>query len=144
MGLREHSAPAAAPPTKEQEMSAKRELDEQRQRCAKNQSLFREVNEHIEDIATPSSYTLFVCECVQTDCNSTVSVTLPEYEAIRSHSNRFFVLDGHQVEAVEEVVETTDRYLVVSKLGQGATVADHLDPRKRERVAPTKPREPNP
>ena len=120
-------------------MSASPELDEQRRRCAKNQSLFREVNERIEDIATPTSLTMFVCECVQTDCNSTVSITLPEYENVRSYSNRFFVLDGHQVEAVEEVVETTERYLVVSKLGQGATVADHLDPRKRTPIVPTQP-----
>jgi hypothetical protein len=115
-------------------MSASPELDQQRQRFAKNQSLFREVNEHIEDIATPSSFTRFVCECVRPDCNITVEITLPEYEAVRNHPNRFFVIDGHQVEAVEEVVETTERYLVVSKLGKGAAVAEHLDPRNRQRL----------
>jgi hypothetical protein len=107
------------------------ELDHQRQRAAKNQSIFREVNERIEDLSVSSSFTMFVCECMDETCNANVSLTIEEYEHIRSDSNSFVVLRGHEVAAVEKVIETTERFLVVAKLGTGGTIAEGLDPRKR-------------
>jgi hypothetical protein len=113
-------------------MSELSELDLQRQRAALNQSLFREVNERIEDLAHDGvSHTTFVCECMSESCDAIVPVTVREYEQMRSDSNRFFVVPGHEVPSVEEIVDMTDRYFVVSKLGVGAAVAEHLDPRKR-------------
>ena len=61
-------------------------------------------------------------------------MSVEEYEQVRSGSNRFLVLPGHQVPGVEEVVESTDRYLVVSKLGVGGEVAAGLDPRQTQRL----------
>jgi hypothetical protein len=113
----------------EQQLS---QLDLQRQRAAKNQSLFREVNERIEDLSENAVFTTFICECMDGTCDSSVSLTIEEYEHIRSGSNSFVVLRGHQVPEVEEVVETTDRFLVVSKLGAGKRIAEGLDPRKRD------------
>ena len=112
-------------------MSMLGELDVQRERAAKNQSLFREVNERIEELASSASFVEFICECANEECSELVSLTRAEYERIRSGSNRFFVIAGHELPAVEQTVETTDRYLVVSKLGAGAPVAERLDPRKR-------------
>jgi hypothetical protein len=114
-------------------MSDRSELDVQRQRAARNQSLFREVNERIEDLASPASFAGFICECMNEMCDEQVSLTLEEYEHIRSDSNRFLVLPGHNVPEVEEVVETSDRFVVVAKLGAGMPVAAGLDPRKRTR-----------
>jgi len=107
-------------------------LSEQRQRAAKNQSLFREVNERIEDLSANAFFTTFVCECMDETCDSRISMTIEEYEHIRSHSNMFVVLRGHEVPEVEQTVETTDRFLVVSKLGAGKRIAEGLDPRKRD------------
>jgi hypothetical protein len=107
------------------------ELDLRRQRAAKNQSLFREVNERIEDLSASASFTTFICECMDETCDSSVVLTVEEYEHIRAHSNRFVVLRGHQVPEVEQVVETNERFLVVAKLGSGQRVAEGLDPRKR-------------
>lgn len=110
-------------------MSVARERDLQRERAARNQSLFREVNERIEDLAASASYTQFVCECFDDMCDRRVSMTVQEYEHIRSDGNRFFVLPGHNVDDVDEVVEATDRYLIVRKMGAGAEVAERLNPR---------------
>ncbi len=107
-------------------------LDARRQRAAKNQSLFREFNERIEHLAGGASSAEFICECLQAECDEPVSLTRDEYEQIRSSSNRFFVLHGHEFADIEEVVETNDRYLIVKKLGVGADVAQTLDPRTRE------------
>jgi hypothetical protein len=109
------------------------ELDRQRQRAARNQSLFREVNERIEDLSASASFTMFICECMDESCDANVSLTIEEYEHIRSDSNSFVVLPGHEVAIVENVIESTDRFFVVAKLGAGKTLAEGLDPRKRDR-----------
>ena len=106
-----------------------------RARAAKNQSLFREVNERIGTLPRDALYSLFICECLDETCSEHVSLTFEEYEHVRSGSNRFLVLPGHEVPEVEETLEQTDRFYVVAKLGVGALIAEHLDPRKRQRVA---------
>jgi hypothetical protein len=89
------------------------------------------VNERIEELAPGSSFVEFVCECTFPDCTERVSLTLEEYEAIRRESNSFFVVAGHEVPAVEAIVASTDRDLVVAKRGEGAKVAETLDPRRK-------------
>jgi hypothetical protein len=56
-----------------------------------------------------------------------------EHEHVRSESSHFVVAVGHEVPAVESVVDATSRFLIVSKLGVGRRVADELDPHKRGR-----------
>jgi hypothetical protein len=107
------------------------ELDLRRERAAKNQSLFREVNERIEDASSTASFVSFVCECSDVTCDATVPLALEEYEHVRAHPNRFIVLPGHNVVDVEIVDVASDRYFVVSKLGLGAQTARELNPRSR-------------
>jgi hypothetical protein len=108
--------------------------DESRQMsAARNQSLFREVNERIEDLNEGRGTILplgeWVCECADEACVGRMKLTVPEYEAIRQDGNRFPVLPGHEQLDVERVVERNERYLVVEKLGKGAAVAREHDPR---------------
>lgn len=102
-------------------------------KAARNQSLFREVNDQIaglnetfEQFAPTGDW---VCECAESTCMETISMTLTEYEALRADGNRFAVRPGHERADVEEVVEANERYLVVSKLGSGADEARRLDQR---------------
>ena len=106
------------------------ELEDRRRRAATNQSLFRDVNERIEEIAS-GSFASFVCECMNARCDERVDVTVERYEKIRAHPTWFFVLPGHEVLEVEAIVERADRYLIVEKLGAGETVAEKFDPRSR-------------
>ena len=115
------------------------ELDLQRERAAKNESLFREVNERIEGLAHSATFIEFVCECADRSCSESVSLTREEYEEIRAGSNTFFMLAGHDLPGVEEIVEATGRYIVVAKLGAGERVAARLDPRHGS--AASRPRE---
>jgi hypothetical protein len=66
-------------------------------------------------------------------CTERVAMTVGEYEQLRADSNSFIVLPGHNVPDAEEVVREETAYVVVSKLGAGAAVAEKLDPRKRRR-----------
>ena len=124
-------------------MSAMNELDARRVRAAKNQSLLREVNERIEQLAPGTSMfdelqrsraVDLTCECMDETCTERVTMTIAEYDAVRSDSNTFFIRPGHNVASVEEVVREEPNYVVVRKVGAGARVAEKLDPRKRERV----------
>jgi hypothetical protein len=106
-------------------------LDLRQKRAAQNENLFREVNERIEDLATTAAFTQFVCECLDDHCDQRVSMTVEEYEHVRSDGAQFFVIPGHNADQIDEVIESSDRYLVVRKMGAGAEVAERLDPRSR-------------
>jgi hypothetical protein len=120
------------------------ELDAVRITAAKNQSLLREVNERIEQLATAKksmfeelqrSRTIdLACECMDETCTDRITMTIAEYESVRADSNEFFVLPGHVVPEVEEVSREEADYVVVAKIGAGARVAAKLDPRKRTRL----------
>ena len=69
-------------------------LDRQRAQAARNESVFRQLNEQIEDLAADALFTRFICECMSEGCNDSVSLTLEEYEHIRGHADWFFVLPG--------------------------------------------------
>lgn len=102
------------------------------QRKAKNEALFREVNDRIEEAATAfhvPDEAEFVCECGQGDCTRMMSLTLREYERVRSHGKRFAILPGHEMPEIERVVEQTDRYAVVEKIGAAGRMVEALDPR---------------
>jgi hypothetical protein len=104
-------------------------MEERAKRIGKNEALFREVNERIENIAD-GSRTDFLCECGDAECTQAMTLGLDEYEALRSESNRFAVLPGHELTDVEEVVERHDGYLVVRKhAGEPTELASSLDPR---------------
>lgn len=108
-------------------------LERRRIRAARSQSMFREVNERIVELTQRwPEEPQFVCECLSTSCTETVALTLDEYEAVRSDPACFLVAPGHNVAAVEETVRSTDRYLVVRKLGRGHDLAVEFDPRKRD------------
>jgi hypothetical protein len=104
-----------------------------KKRAARNESLFREVNERIEDAASKLSpmFTEFMCECADDTCFEKVSLTLQEYTSIRESGPTYFVVKtGHSDPEVERVVGGEgDRYDVVEKLGAAAEAAIALNPR---------------
>jgi hypothetical protein len=100
----------------------------------RNEALFREINERIEDVGTalaPDDVPmLFLCECDDKECVEKVSATRAEYEAIRAVATHFVVLPGHEDPGVEHVVQKTERFLVVEKEGEAAHEAQKDDPRE--------------
>jgi hypothetical protein len=100
---------------------------------ARNEALFREVNERIEDVQAGFSAHEridFLCECGSDDCTQPLSLTLAEYEQVRQNPKHFVVVPGHDVVDVERVVEQKDHYAVVEKLpGAPAKIALERDPR---------------
>ena len=101
----------------------------QARRAARNQALWREVNERIEEVAETAGDVEFVCECARMDCIETIHLSMAEYERIRSSPTRFPVAVGHDFPEFETVVEVSDRYAVVQKKGAAAEESARLDRR---------------
>jgi hypothetical protein len=101
---------------------------------SRNEALFREVNERIEDVSQTvppdEKRTEFLCECDNKDCTEKISATRAEYEAVRAVGTRFIVTPGHEDPEVESVVQQNDRFLVVEKEGRAGHDAEESDPRK--------------
>ena len=87
-------------------------MGEREKRLARNETLFREVNERVAEIApdflesvTRDEAVQFVCECWRSERTEPISLTLVEYEAIRADRFR----------RSRASVERHPAYLVVEK-----------------------------
>lgn len=106
--------------------------EERQKRAARNEDLFRQVNERLHDLAViagPSEpLEKFVCECEQTSCSLLVELFAGEYRAVRADDSRFLVFPEpwHTNPELEAVVERSDRYWVVEKRGAAGDEAEHL------------------
>ena len=100
---------------------------------ARNEALLRQVNERIQDVNEPigkDQPTDFLCECGDESCTAPVSLTLTEYEKIRSDPMHFVIAIGHETAGVERVVQENDRFAVVEKVdGDAERIAVETDPR---------------
>jgi len=102
------------------------------ERIARNEATFRSINEDIErgrDAEDDRTLVGFVCECGSADCSRLIELTPAEYEQVRSDPCRFAIVNGHEIESVETVIERHDRYAVVRKLESSGAVAKETDPR---------------
>lgn len=99
------------------------------ERLARNQALFREVNERINEVRSPRvSFDTFVCECSDPSCARSLLVSQDEYEAVRADPKRFMVARGHEIREVECIVFHNDRFLVVERTVETEFMAES-DPR---------------
>jgi hypothetical protein len=100
---------------------------------AKNEELFRRVNERIEEVsvAVPRDEPLldFLCECDRNGCEEKVRAARAEYEAVRAQPTHFIIRPGHEDPRVERVISSNDRFAIVEKQGQAAADAERTDPR---------------
>jgi hypothetical protein len=98
-------------------------MDEREKRIGQNESNFRRANERIEAVAEGFSLvadrTDFICECGSASCLEPISLTLAEYEHVRSEPTWFAVKPGHVVPDVERKVEEFATYTIVEKLPGG-------------------------
>jgi hypothetical protein len=97
-------------------------------RKARNQALFREVNERIAELAAhfevATGPQAFICECSQLGCTQLVELPAAAYSRLRDDPTTFLVLDGHEDLEHETVVEHAHGYLLVrNKTGVAAQVA---------------------
>jgi hypothetical protein len=107
---------------------------EAKDRAAKNEALFRDVNERVKAIDEAHGLPAdddweFLCECGDAQCVEHVRLTVAEYEEVRRSPVHFAVLPGHEKPEIERVVSETDTFIVVEKLPEEQPIARGRDPR---------------
>jgi hypothetical protein len=106
-------------------------MDRARERIAKTEALFRNVNEGIREASDrlDSEVADFICECGDSTCTEHIRMPLEEYERVRGHSTRFVVRPGHVKGPIERVVERGRKYAIIEKLDRvAARLARRLNP----------------
>lgn len=101
------------------------ELPAEPRRLRLNEQLMEQLNQRMksrltemreedgEDLDAPFD---FFCECSDLDCRLRITIPPRRYEAIHRDPEQFVLLPGHEVPAVERVVEQEHGYLIVRKI----------------------------
>jgi hypothetical protein len=112
-------------------------MDEREKRMARNETLFREVNERVNAIAEdqgPGDHLYeYFCECSNADCTFHVHLAVREYESVRKDPTQFAVLPEHYTPEIEELLARHERFWIVKKTGDAGRYVTGLDPRSRGR-----------
>ncbi len=113
------------------------ERDSPEERIAKNEALFRDVNERMRTIdrglgvpPNEDDRWAFICDCANVNCADRIELTLEEYEHVRARSDRFLLVPGHERPDVERVIRRNERFAVVEKHPGAREIAEARDPRR--------------
>ena len=108
--------------------------EEREVRAARNQALFRAVNEKLvrlnEAFAQMVGTFSVACECADTSCVEMIEIAPEEYRAVRAEPRRFVVRVGHTYAEVEVVVHESPAYVVVEKFEAAGEAAELLAQRE--------------
>jgi hypothetical protein len=110
-------------------------MDDQHERIAKNEAMYRSVNREIEQTSEqlgegPQARIDALCECGKESCSETIELTIAEYDEAHGQSDRFVVKPGHEDEQIERVVTRTEHYLIVAKFGEAEEIAEEEERRE--------------
>src|SRR3954462_10224041 len=101
-------------------------------RAARNQSLFRALNEKLESINEVFAEALterfrIACECTNLACVEMLEINSGDYQSVRDEPRQFLVLPGQVYPHVEKVARQVDGFVVGEKLGWAAYLAESFD-----------------
>lgn len=105
-------------------------------RLVENEVIFRQINKDVDgflhDVGVENLLTApFYCECSNLDCHERIELSPAEYERVHKDPKRFIVVRGHEVPAIERVVEQHDVFNVVEKQKEMPS-ADEVEHRLKE------------
>jgi hypothetical protein len=101
------------------------------ERAARNEEVFRDVNERIEKGAEEHQVAAalpFHCECGRASCLETIEIPPGRYATIVRERYHFVVLPGHEEPRIERIVGTEENFLVVEKVGEAREQIDRDHP----------------
>lgn len=103
------------------------------ERAARNEEVFRGVNERIVDGAAQHGVAAtlpFHCECSSASCVETIEIAPARYEEVVRERYRFVVIPGHEDPGIEIVIENDPQFLVVEKIGEAREQIDRDHPQQ--------------
>jgi hypothetical protein len=104
-------------------------VEAREERVARNEAMYRTVNRELEYAAQQlgegaGDELEIICECGESGCKTTLTMTIAEYDDVHRQRDRFAVAPGHENPTLEGVVKRTDAYVVVDKYGPAETIAE--------------------
>ena len=98
-------------------MTGSSQLDTTRVDGVGHQAFFRDVNDRIAGLSRRlAGKTQYVCECREAQCTAPVSLSIDEYDAIRTDPQCFFVHPSHGEDDLEGLVASNEHYAVVRRI----------------------------
>jgi hypothetical protein len=112
-------------------------MSDYRREEAINETRSRQTNEWIQEandrFGAEHPMDEYRCECSDGQCGDIVSLTRPEYEAVRADGLRFVIALNHENPEIDRLVASHERYSIVAKLpGEPAHIALDSDPRRTD------------
>lgn len=104
------------------------------ERAARNEEVFRGVNERIEAGAERhriETAEQFHCECDRSGCFEMIELRPSEYRELLERRYNFVVAVGHADPRVERVSEERDGYWIVEKIGEAREALERRHPHRR-------------
>jgi hypothetical protein len=101
-------------------------------RLARNEVMFRAINDRIRELAIrfdqlAGEDLAFICECADETCVERVSLSVSQYDDLRAIPARFVVVPGHEATPlVERVIFRSSEFVIVRKIGLAGDVAREL------------------
>jgi hypothetical protein len=97
------------------------------EKLARNQALFREINERIMSLSTAFAAAHgvqldLICECSDESCTNPIRVAIDDYQRVRASAIRFLIYPRHDIPRLEQVVDRGNGYEIVEKFGDAARV----------------------
>jgi hypothetical protein len=105
-------------------------------RAARNEEVFRDVNERIEEGAQRHGVQAplhFHCECGRTSCVAKIEIRPRDYARIARERYQFVLVPGHEEATIERIVERHSDYAVAEKIGEARAQIDRDHPQQRHR-----------
>lgn len=114
-------------------------------RMIENQAVFRRYNEQVQqnfekikEVAaeTNQEYLIpdddtplhFYCECSDENCRERIQMKPSEYSRIHKNRKQFVILNGHEIDTIEQVVLKEKDFWVVKKFVKPSETARLLQP----------------
>src|SRR5256885_11517486 len=91
---------------------------ERKERLARNEAVFREVNERIEKLTRDEEWLgqseslEGLCECGNRDCSELLKLSISHYERVRQGPTHFLAVPGPLIPENQEVIATGRSYQV--------------------------------
>ena len=107
-------------------------MDPREKRLAENEALFREVNERVQEAASPGWRRLrLLLRVRERRLHLPDHAFPPEYERVRGDPKQFVVLPDHYTPEIEDLVAQHGTHWIVRKQGDAGEYVEQLDPRSR-------------
>jgi hypothetical protein len=104
--------PGAFVPSEEEPMSVS-DLELRRARAARNEVIFRQVNNRIDELnvrlGSKDEVSQYVCECLDPACVELIAIPHDQYERVRRNPTEFVVGPGHERVGAENSVSAANQ-----------------------------------